>query len=236
MSCSQSILAKSLFSFLTTLVIFFPVYAANLKVLTELSPPYQTIVNGEVTGTATQQVTQILLRAGLVGEFHMYPWSRAYQQALTEPNTLIYSMAKTPEREALFHWLAPVVSYQLAYVSLKQRDDIQLLGANDIAKYSLAVQRNDIAHDWIAQQGLREDEHFITCPDIVCSWQLLLNNNVDLIIEDPKLISSMAKMMNKPVSATRVVKLIPELEFKGFLAANKDIDPVILAKLRAALN
>jgi polar amino acid transport system substrate-binding protein len=212
-----------------------PVLAADVIVVTELSPPYQTFVNDKVEGSASAKVRQLLDKAGLSAEFYIYPWSRAYQTALSKPNTLIYSIAKTPQRLALFNWLTPVASYKLAFVALEHRADIKFSNLTGLKRYSLSVQRNDIAHEWAIQRGLQEDEHFITCPDIVCSWQLLLHNNVDLIIEDPLLIESMLGLLQKQKGAAKVLQSIPELEFDGYLATNKDIDPAILAKLVAAL-
>lgn len=211
-------------------------FAADVIVVTELSPPYQTLVNDKVDGSASTKVRQILDRAGLSAEFHIYPWSRAYQLALSKPNILIYSIAKTPQRLDLFNWLSPVANYKLAFVALENRNDISFSNMTGLKKFSLSVQRNDIAHDWVISKGLQEDENFITCPDILCSWQLLLHKNVDLIIEDPLLIESMLGLLGKDKGAAKVIETIPELEFDGYLATNKDINPLILDRLKAAVN
>ena len=207
----------------------------ELQVVTESSPPYQIMLDGEVAGPATDKVKDILATAGISAHFNMYPWARAYKKALNEPNTLIYAIAKTDKREKLFYWLTPVTYYKFGLVKLSTRDDIQIDDIQNIKQYRFAVQREDISHEWLLNKGLKEGENFITCSDIDCSWQLLLNNNVDLIIETPELIPSMLKQYGKTANNAVFITAIPELEITGYLAANKNIAPNLLTKLQAAI-
>jgi polar amino acid transport system substrate-binding protein len=207
----------------------------RLQVVTELSPPEQIIVNGKVAGTATAKVQNILNKAELSATIEIYPWARAYKKAVTEANTLIYSMAKTEERESLFYWLTPVTEYKFGWVSLQQRSDIKINTAEDAKAYRTVVQRDDISHIWLLKQGFVEDQHFITCSDIGCSWFLLLNKKVDLIIESPDFIEGMLKQLNQPLDSARYISPIAQLEITAYLAANKNIDPLILKKLKLAI-
>lgn len=210
--------------------------APVLKVLTELSPPEQTLVNGEVAGLATTKVKEILQKAQLTASFEIYPWARAYNKAATEANTLIYSIAKTEKREPLFYWLLPVTQYKLGWVSLRERSDIKIDKPEDAKHYRIVVQRDDIAHLWLLRNSFVEGQHFITCSDIGCSWRLLLNKNVDLLIETPDFIEDMLQQFKVPADSARYISSIPDLEIIGYLATNKNIDPQILAKLQQAID
>lgn len=212
-----------------------PAKNIQLQVVTELSPPYQTLVQNEVSGSATQVVKKLLAAANLSASFNMYPWARAYNKAVSEPNTLIYSIAKSAQRDKLFHWLLPVVDYQFGLVTLSERTDLDLTNLNELANFVLAVQRNDIAHQWATEQGLEEGEHLVICSDIGCSWQLLLNKKVDFIVESPELIEGMLEQHNLPSDKAKFVIAIPELEVSGYLAANINIDPSYLEKLTLAI-
>lgn len=211
------------------------VQASDLQIVTESSPPYQIMLDGEVAGQATDRVKTIIEKAGLSASFDMYPWARAYKIALNQPNTLIYAIAKTDTRLPLFHWLSPVTNYEFGLVKLAERKDINIGGLDDIKNFRLAVQREDISHEWLLSRGLVEGEHFITCSDINCSWQLLLNENIDLIIETPELIQLMLKQYNRQPNSALLVMPIPELAVTGYLASNHHIDPIILAKLQQAI-
>ncbi|WP_158969654.1 ABC transporter substrate-binding protein [Paraglaciecola sp. L3A3] len=207
----------------------------SLQVVTELSPPYQTITKNQVSGSATQLVKDILSAAEIPASFDMYPWARAYAKALNEPNTLIYSMAKTTQRSELFHWLFPVAHYKFGLVAMSARADLKIKNLNQLSNFVLAVQRDDIAHHWAIEQGLEEGKHLIICSDIGCSWQLLLKNKVDFIVESPELIDSMLAKYSLPTNLAEYVIAIPELELTGYLAANKNIDTKLLRKLKLTI-
>ncbi|MEP1445398.1 MAG: transporter substrate-binding domain-containing protein [Paraglaciecola sp.] len=209
--------------------------ASQLQVVTELSPPYQTQLNDEVSGTATKLVRTLLSKSGLSATINMYPWARAYQKALSEPNTLIYSIAKTDERMELFHWLLPVVHYKFGLVALRERHDLQNIALDEVSNFTLAVQRNDVAHKWALDSGLEEGKQLIICSDIGCSWKLLLNKKVDFIVESPELIAGMLVQYEQNTSAATHVVAIPELDITGYLAANINIEPSILKALQLAI-
>lgn len=206
-----------------------------LLVYTESSPPYHYLnENSEVSGSSTQKVKAILERAGATAEFKLVPWARAYRSVERQPQSLIYSLAKTPQREALFHWIAPVSEFKLAFVSLAHRTDIDVPDWSYLTQYSVAVQRDDIAYDWLISIGLKEGVHFIACADIRCSWERLKRENVDLIIEDPALVPMTRKQVGMPDVKLRNVAYIPELEVIGYLAANKDMDEKMVTRLKRA--
>jgi polar amino acid transport system substrate-binding protein len=205
--------------------------ASEVMVVTEQSPPYQTLVNDEVAGSATETVKRFLAEAGVSADFAMYPWARAYKKASTDANTLIYAMAKSPERLPKFHWLIPVSDYDFGLVTTNDGKPVSIQDWTQLKKHRIAVQRDDIAQQWLLSLGLVEDEHFITCSDINCSWQLLFNGNVDLIIETEELIEHMTQLFKRPADSVRFIKVIPELKVRGYLAAGLHTDPHILQKL-----
>ncbi len=208
--------------------------AVDLNIVTELSPPHQLWENNNVAGPATDTVKAFIAKTGLTADYDIYPWARAYNKAVKEPDTLIYSIAKTTERVDLFHWLIPVVEYKFGFVALSSNKPMDLSTIEQISKYIIAVQRNDFAHDWMLSQGLEEGKNFMICADIDCSWNLLLNKNIDLIIDSRQFIDDMLMRFNKPKDYVYLVKDLPELSTTGYLAAGKNIAPEKLLKLQSA--
>jgi polar amino acid transport system substrate-binding protein len=223
--------------FLVVLMLSGKCLASNekLQVVTEFSPPYQTLLQNEVSGSATKIVKTLLSESELTATISMYPWARAYEKAISEPNTLIYSIAKSDKRNKKFHWLLPVAYYKFGLVALSERNDLHKTTLKEVSKFVLAVQRNDIAHQWALDNGLEEGKHLIICSDIGCSWKLLLNKKVDFIVESPELIESMLVEYKLPTTLAKYVIAIPELEITGYLAANINIETSILEKLQLAI-
>ena len=147
---------------------------------------------------------------------------------------LIYSIAKTPQRENRFHWIAPVARFDLSILTLAKRDDIQLDSQLDLHGLSAAAQRGDIAESWLVTKGLVEGRDLLVCADILCSWQQLKLGTVDIIIEDPKLIKTTAELAGLQAGDIKVVQSIPALSVVAYLAANGNMEPETVQRLQDA--
>jgi polar amino acid transport system substrate-binding protein len=96
-----------------------PAGAAHLILATEEYPPYNmSDAKGQVGGLSTQIVKALLAEAGVSHEVAVYPWARAISMARVQPNTCVYSMSRTPEREALYRWIGPLVHNDWALFGL----------------------------------------------------------------------------------------------------------------------
>lgn len=84
--------------------------AAHLKLLTEDYPPFNMADSGgRVIGLSTEIVRQLLQRAGISYDIELLPWVRAFNRAVLEPGTCVYSTTRTEQREHQFKWIGPVV-------------------------------------------------------------------------------------------------------------------------------
>ncbi|CCQ09240.1 hypothetical protein PALB_770 [Pseudoalteromonas luteoviolacea B = ATCC 29581] len=198
--------------------------------LTELSPPYQITLNNQITGSSTELVKAILTKAQINHEIAMVPWARALHLATNKPNTLIFSIAKTQEREAHFEWIGPVATFELGFVSLKHRNDLDFNDFNKAKNYTVVVQRNDIAQQVLTSLGF----DVIETRDIHHSYNLLLNNKVDLLVDDRLFLPDMARQLNLPDDQFKFITAIPALAINGYLAANRHMDQAQLDAIKKA--
>jgi polar amino acid transport system substrate-binding protein len=226
-------------SVLAVLLCFSAVFASYadlpaVRVVTELSPPHQTVEDGKVAGVSTQIVEATLKQAGLASRIEMYPWARAFYIATSSPNVLIYNMARTAARENEFHWIGPVANYRLGLVRLTERTDLTPNHIKDLGSAVIAVQRDDFSYHWLKQQGMKVGKELQLSADILESWRLLLKGKVDYVIDDQAALTLMEKQLGQPEGVTRFVLAIPQLEQKTYLAASKDTDPELVQKLQQA--
>jgi polar amino acid transport system substrate-binding protein len=206
----------------------------GLRVVTELSPPHQTVKDGKVDGVSTQIVLATLKQAGLESRIEVYPWARAFYIATSAPNVLIYNMARTPERENEFHWIGPVANYRLGLVRLTERADLSPNHIKDLGSAVIAVQRGDFSVVFLQQQGLKIGKELQLSADILESWRLLIKGKVDYVVDDEAALALMEKQLSQPEGVTRFVLAIPQLEQKTYLAASKTTDPELVRKLQQA--
>lgn len=222
--------------FILSLLMIFPALGAQpvLQVVTELSPPAQTLTDNKVTGTVTERVREIIARAGLEGEFHIYPWARAFNLASKQPNTLIYAMARTPEREQHFKWIGKVGEYRLGLMRLTSNNEAAVDSLAAAKNFVTAVQREDVAVDLLLKKGFEEGKSLLITPDINASWELLLKGKVDFIIEDPDAMQGMLAEFGLEESHVTMAWMIPELDKPTWLAASISTDSQLVERLTKA--
>ena len=204
--------------------------ASELEIVTELSPPNQTIINNQVAGTSTAIVNAIVNEANIIANINLYPWARAYKMAYSRPDTLIYSIARTKERTAYFHWIGVVARFELGFVKLTQRSDISINHLAQAKKYRIAVQRHDLASQELTKMGFE----LIHTADIRNSYSLLLAKKVDLIIDDPNYLRAMEEHLAIKEGSVKFVFAIEELAVDGYLAANINTSEQYITRLKAA--
>ncbi len=108
------------FFFLVCLLFTMPCFAVDhLSILTEESPPFNFTQKGKLTGITTEVVQEITRRLGISDSIEVVPWARGYKRLCSEPNIVLFSTARTPERESMFHWVGPIYSFQLGFYARK---------------------------------------------------------------------------------------------------------------------
>lgn len=223
---------RALFYSLLMLLPLFSLSQPQIQVVTELSPPNQIRINDEVAGHSTDIVRKILSVAEVDASFSIYPWARAYKLASKFDNTLIYSLARTPEREKLFHWVGPVAQFKLGFVKLSEREDIAITNLEQAKQYKIAVQRHDLAFQVLSKHGF----DLLITSDIKKSYHLLLAKKVDLIIDDENYLPAMGEQLAIDHNKLSFMYPIDELAVLGYLAANRNTEPKLIDALISAFN
>lgn len=78
----------------------------SLSIYCEFDPPFQFLdASGSPTGYAVGLVREIQKRVGNTDPIEIVPWARGHNDVLKKPNIVLFSMARTAERENLFRWV-----------------------------------------------------------------------------------------------------------------------------------
>lgn len=145
-----------LFAFVPLLSISTGVLAGEtLRVVSSEFPPYSYSAGKHAEGIAVDKVRHLLDSAGFAPTVEVYPWARAYEVALREPNVLIFLIARTPEREEQFHWLGTLIDFDVKLFRLKDRSDIDLGSLQDLAPYKTGSLNRDVKGQYLMEQGAK---------------------------------------------------------------------------------
>ncbi len=133
---------------------FLPVLsqATPYTLLTEELPTYSMTVDGKATGATVDIVTRLFQQAKIDFIVQIVPWKRAYVSALNNEMTCAFPMQRSQEREALFHWVSPIVITQ---TGLYTRDDSthSIRTLEDVKHLTLGSYQGSAASEYLMSQG-----------------------------------------------------------------------------------
>jgi polar amino acid transport system substrate-binding protein len=223
--------AKILQIIITIVITTFSHNILAIQVLTENSPPYQYLQDGILEGSATLPVKQILSCAKISAPITLLPWKRAYQTTLSQKNTLLFSLARTPAREQLFVWIAPIFTSTAYLYKLKSRTDIQLNSLQDLNGYSIGVLPDDYKTKYLLSLS-NSDRFKIKYFNQRRSQILMLaNGRFDLTANDPDTFLKMIEQFDfNPEDFEKLLPLGPTLTL--YLAINKNSDAKLINTLQ----
>lgn len=209
---------------------------AQMRVVTEDSPPMAMVKDGKLSGPAPQFVSELFRRSGISSEQQIYPWARAYAMALSQPNVALYSLARTPERESLFFWVGELYRTNIAFYALSSRNDLKLQALHEAKDLRIGVIRQDVRVGWLKKQGFVEWQ-----PGMVggldyadssdSNYRKLMRGLIDLVPVSDAAIQVYCEKENISCKQFRRVLPLP-LSIDLYLAVSKGTSPVTVRQLQ----
>jgi polar amino acid transport system substrate-binding protein len=92
--------------------------AQSFTVVAAEFPPLTTEAGGQPGGVVLEVVREAGRRTGVALQFSFLPWQRAQLEVQTRNDVLIIPFTRTPSREALYQWVAPVLEFHTVLVTL----------------------------------------------------------------------------------------------------------------------
>jgi len=211
-------------------------FASNITLVTENLPPYQIVGknNHDISGFAYDIIKETFKRSKINYTLAAYPWVRSYNLSLNKANTCIFSIARIPIREAKFTWIGQITEKNNAVVwglkSNKNSQQIQTL--DDLKKYVIAVNQDDVTHLGMLKNGFIEGKHLYLLHNTNSLINLLVTRpEIDFIIADDITISYRADLAGVDIKLLQRVLEIDNLPLDFYLACNKNTDKKIIATL-----
>jgi polar amino acid transport system substrate-binding protein len=127
--------------------------ALDLQGLTESLPPLNYEQDGKVTGFSSELLDAIAAEAGIGVQKQVLPWTRAYDRATQPGETILFSLVRTPEREALFRWVGPIGPRRVILYKWADRTEINLRSLEDARAYRIGSTLESAATKQLIRQG-----------------------------------------------------------------------------------
>jgi polar amino acid transport system substrate-binding protein len=182
------------------LVFLSPSWAATpprIDIYTEEFPPYQTLVApGKVGGVASNLVEQVMSATNLPYRIHLLPWYRSTTNVLKYKNSLIYSLARTDERETKYHWLVPLCSIDVSFYKLADREDIVVNSIEDASKFVVAVAAGQPSEAFLVKHGFTLDKNLVVLASHEQGAGMLEKKRIDLLFGADQFFKGVVESLN----------------------------------------
>ena len=209
--------------------------AQRINVYTEHFPPYQIRISPKkVVGVSSSFVKELLDKTELDYRIHVLPWYRSYHNALREQNSLLYSVARTEEREHLFHWLMPLCDIEVSFFWKKNQQSKNINSLDAAKKFVIAVASGQPSELFLKENGFTTDKNLVILASHEQGLGLLQKDRVDAIFAADRFIKNLSQeIAYKDLEMDKYT--IKALSKKLYLVANTDSDEEFISSIKASV-
>ncbi len=230
-------LSRQLFSLFIFVCLSFYAHSQQVIFFTEDLPPLQ-IANDEqhnTSGALVELMELVIKESQINGKIQFYPWARSYGLSLEQPNTFIFSMLRSEEREQKFIWIDKLYTIRSYFAALKTRKDIAINSIDDAKQYSVGSIRHDLAEDYLLQKGFTLNKNLYLSSKYSILWEALYSGRVDIAFTNSVIWKHEIIKTGLDASMLSLIFDIPDFASDMYLAANLHTDPELIKKVKNSL-
>ena len=206
--------------------------AQKLSIYCEDVKPAQYLdVNGKLSGFAVEIVQEIQRRVGNTDNIQMVPWARGLEKLKHEPNSMLFSMARTADRDAQYQWIGPIS--ETTYGLYIKADSTLRINSLDEAKRAglIGVYRGDVRDQMLTQLGFSNLDR---ANSTVFSFRKLMLGRVAMYADAPLAVKSLVESEGYKMNDVKLAYAFFRTQL--YIAASKGTDPSVVAKWNKALD
>lgn len=189
----------------------------DLRLLSEEFPPINYSADGSPRGLSIDLVNEIQRRLGVQQPVEFMPWSRAFREAQGPGCTALFAMARTPQRERMFKWVGPIVTFYSS-IYAPRRDGLRLRSLNDARQAeSVLVVRDWYTAEQLSSQGFGNLQ---TVSEPVQAIRMLLAGRAPLFATERISMPQIMAQAGIPEEALEIVYSFASAE--GYIAMSLD--------------
>lgn len=162
-----------------------PAWAQPLRIFGMESRPVAYLEGGRPAGLTVELAQQIQQRIGSSDPIAIIPWARANSLAMHEPNVLLLSIVRTPERELRLVFIGPVFTAYISAYALKGRgDELRAMG-DGIYKLRAGARRGSIFAARARSLGYNVTDEPVSSE---AAARMLMNKRFDLWFDGEEIV------------------------------------------------
>lgn len=193
----------------------------------ESNAPYSHLKeNGTLDGLWFDIANEIKRDTNLQVQWRSAPWKRLFTTVKQTPNTVVFGILRTVEREDNFIFIGPITDRRIFLYKLKKRTDITLEELEDAKPYTVGGLRGAYHTEFIKTQGIRTEEVASSQTNI----KKLLRGRFDLTIMEEYTFAGGIEQSGLNHNDFEKVLLLDTSHY--YIALHKDTDQKVVETLQ----
>ncbi|PHV12199.1 substrate-binding periplasmic protein [Chitinimonas sp. BJB300] len=222
--------ARTLLAFLLCLA----VHAGGLHAYTEDLPPFNMLnEQGEPSGYAVEVLSLLMREAHQEYKLELMPWARALSLTKQQPDTLVFTIARTPERENFFHWVGPYAPRVTALMRLND-SEARAPTLADARRFRVAALNGDVGMETLLAQGFVRGFNLIPVDKRNDLIKLLQLKSVDFVVGNPTMLRYVASRTEMAADQLVTELVISKRTDGYYFGLNRQSDPEMVQRLQSA--
>jgi polar amino acid transport system substrate-binding protein len=205
--------------------------ATELRLYTEENPPINFSRDGQPDGLSVAAVRELLRRTGDSGTIHIVPWARGYRRAQSRANVGLFVTVRTPEREALFQWVGPLLSTTSSFYA-RSGSGLHIDSLDD-ARQVAAI---GVPRDWYSQQFLEGEgfSNLYLVPKPHGMLEMVLHERIPMMVYEDQLLPSLTAELGR--SMADLDRHYSFMQSSSYIAFSRQTDARLVQRWQAALD
>lgn len=202
---------------------------------TENLPPLNYLDESGPQGFSVELLRLMSAGVGLPLELQVLPWQRAMQQAESQPGSVLFSLTRTPEREAQFQWVGPIAPRRVLLYRLASRTELKLSQLDELGTARIGVVRDSAADRHLQSLGLKPGVQLELGLDDATNVRKLLAGRMEFaVLLDWAAIWNLRQLHRPDDTLQPVLEL--EVSRSYWFGLRPDADPALVRRLQAELD
>ncbi|MEH6346688.1 MAG: transporter substrate-binding domain-containing protein [Bermanella sp.] len=210
---------------------------SDIEFITENYPPYNYEENNLAAGISVEILLQAAQEAGQPisrEHIHVRPWARGYRQALIGPKVMLFSMARTPDREANFQWVGPIMKIRIAAMA-KKENAINIGTVSDFTRYAIGTVRDDAGEQVLKKLDVNSELNaFQVSPTPQVLVKKLNLGRIEIMVLDEIVAHKVIEAQGLSPKNFEVVYILKYTE--SYFAFSKDVSRHLVQALQTGLD
>lgn len=206
----------------------------NFRLMTEEYPPFNMKgPDGVATGIAVDVLVGMMEKVGSskkAEDVEVLPWARAYNDVQKDPDTALFCMTRSEEREPLFAWVGPVRETRIVATALKSRG-LKVDSEEDLKGLVVGVIKDDIGDNLVSNLGVAKIDSTASNEQNI---KKLLSSRIDVWVYEESVAQWQIKDLGFSPEEFETVFVLSTGDLA--YAFNKNTDQAIIDELQKALD